>query len=130
MAIKCLDEGVDIPSARRAFILANNTDPREYTQRLGRVLRLDRKHPGKDHADIYDYIVSPPQQITFYDEKDRDVARNLLKSELTRAQFFIKIATNGNDANFDLFEHCRDIFGFVFSPEELCYNGEKEIDNG
>lgn len=130
VAIKCLDEGVDIPSARRAFILANNTDPREYTQRLGRVLRLDRKHPGKDHADIYDYIVSPPQQITFYDEKDRDVARNLLKSELTRAQFFIKIATNGNDANFDLFEHCRDIFGFVFSPEELCYNGEKEIDNG
>lgn len=44
VAIKCLDEGVNIPSVETAFILASSTNPKEYIQRRGRVLR---KYPGK-----------------------------------------------------------------------------------
>ena len=41
VAIKCLDEGVNIPGIRTAFILASTTNPKEYIQRRGRVLRKD-----------------------------------------------------------------------------------------
>ena len=56
VAIKCLDEGIDIPSAERAIILASSTNPREYIQRIGRVIR---RSPGKEKAVIYDVIVEP-----------------------------------------------------------------------
>lgn len=55
-AIRCLDEGVNIPSIRTAFIMASSTNPKEYVQRRGRVLR---KFPGKHHAVIYDFITLP-----------------------------------------------------------------------
>ena len=47
VAIRCLDEGVDIPETIRAFILASSTNPKQFIQRRGRVLRL---HPGKTKA--------------------------------------------------------------------------------
>ena len=56
IAIRCLDEGVDIPETRRAFILASSTNPRQFIQRRGRILR---RAPGKSMADIYDFIVEP-----------------------------------------------------------------------
>lgn len=121
VAIKCLDEGIDIPSAQKAFILSNNTDPREYVQRLGRVLRVDRKNFSKKFADIYDFIVVPPVMY-FRDEKDRDIARSLVRGELTRSKFFTEVAQNGDGADFELFE-LAERYGFVFKPEELCYNG-------
>jgi superfamily II DNA or RNA helicase len=55
LAIKCLDEGIDIPLINRALILASSTNPREYVQRRGRVLR---RSPGKYSAQIYDVIVT------------------------------------------------------------------------
>ena len=54
LAIKCLDEGVDIPMINRALILASSTNPREYVQRRGRVLR---RSPGKYSSHLYDVIV-------------------------------------------------------------------------
>jgi len=54
LAIKCLDEGVDIPVINKAIILASSSNPREYIQRRGRVLRT---HPGKDSAKIWDVLV-------------------------------------------------------------------------
>jgi len=56
IAIKCLDEGVDIPSVRNAYLLASTTNPKEFIQRRGRILR---KHSGKDKAVLYDFIVLP-----------------------------------------------------------------------
>ena len=56
VAMKVLDEGVDIPPARMAIILANSGNPREYVQRRGRVLRHS---PGKSKARIFDLIVVP-----------------------------------------------------------------------
>jgi len=55
LAIKCLDEGIDIPLINRALILASSTNPREYIQRRGRVLR---RTPGKFSSRIFDVIVT------------------------------------------------------------------------
>jgi len=60
VAIRCLDEGVDIPSIQRAFILASSTNPKEYIQRRGRVLR---NSPGKQYAEIYDFITLPSLRL-------------------------------------------------------------------
>lgn len=60
IAIKCLDEGVNIPKIKTAFILASTTNPKEYIQRRGRVLRLAE---GKEYAEIYDFISLPCHTI-------------------------------------------------------------------
>jgi superfamily II DNA or RNA helicase len=57
VAIRCLDEGVDIPAIQTAVILSSSGNPRQFIQRRGRVLR---PHPNKERATIYDMIVLPP----------------------------------------------------------------------
>ena len=56
VAIKCLDEGINIPSIKSAMILSSNDNYREFVQRRGRILRL---YKNKDTAHIYDVIVLP-----------------------------------------------------------------------
>lgn len=56
VAIRCLDEGINIPSIKSALILSSNDDYREFVQRRGRILR---KYENKKDADIYDVIVLP-----------------------------------------------------------------------
>lgn len=56
VAIRCLDEGINIPSIKSALILSSNDDYREFVQRRGRILR---KYKGKKFADIYDVVVLP-----------------------------------------------------------------------
>ena len=124
IAIKCLDEGVDIPSAKRAFILSNNTDPREYVQRLGRVLRLD-PDSDKNHADIYDFIVTPPHGVVYEDEWENQAADNLIKNEMIRANFFVEYALNAEEAKNQLFD-IADGYGFVYKIEDLYYNISEE----
>lgn len=89
VAVKCLDEGVDIPSIRTAIILASSTNPREYIQRRGRVLRY---YPGKEKATIYDFIVLPPN--TLDNSVLSTIERKILKKELNRVQEFLDTANN------------------------------------
>jgi superfamily II DNA or RNA helicase len=56
VAMKCLDEGVDVPPARTAILMASSGNPREYIQRIGRVIR---RFPKKEEATLYDLIVVP-----------------------------------------------------------------------
>ncbi|WP_448629879.1 DEAD/DEAH box helicase family protein [Cellulomonas soli] len=56
VSIKCLDEGVDIPAASHALILASSRNPREFIQRRGRVLR---RAPDKVTATLLDVLVLP-----------------------------------------------------------------------
>jgi superfamily II DNA or RNA helicase len=79
LAIKCLDEGIDIPLINRALILASSTNPREYIQRRGRVLR---RSPGKYSARLFDVLMV-----------NRDGAA-LTQSEVTRAIEFADDARN------------------------------------
>ena len=78
VAIKCLDEGVDVPSTRTAFIMASSTNPREFVQRRGRILRLAE---GKSEATVYDFIVVPPlERLALKQETDVSI----LKREMPR----------------------------------------------
>lgn len=56
LAIRCLDEGVDIPSARIGIILASSGNVKEFIQRRGRLMRPFK---DKDMAVIYDFCVLP-----------------------------------------------------------------------
>ena len=56
-AMKVLDEGIDIPQTDTAFLMASSTVEREWVQRRGRILR---KAPGKDFANLHDFLVVPP----------------------------------------------------------------------
>jgi len=60
VAIRCLDEGVDVPATQTAFILASSSNPRQFIQRRGRILRT---HANKDHAIIHDFVVAPPTEV-------------------------------------------------------------------
>jgi superfamily II DNA or RNA helicase len=85
VSIRCLDEGVDIPSASHALILASSKNPREYVQRRGRLLR---RAPGKSLAHIYDVVVTP----TF--NPNEMPATAILEGELARAIEFGRHAIN------------------------------------
>lgn len=97
VAIRCLDEGVDIPLIRTAFILASSTNPRQFIQRRGRVLR---PHPGKERAEIFDFIAIPPYGLT----EDLEVERRLLKRELLRYVEFADLAVNAGQVRGRLVE--------------------------
>ena len=73
VAIKCLDEGVDIPIADTAIIMSSTSNPREYVQRRGRILR---RAPGKKFATIYDMIVFPKTSSQYASKiSDKEVDR-------------------------------------------------------
>lgn len=79
VGIKCLDEGIDIPNARIAILMSNSTNPREFVQRVGRVIR---QAPDKKPSMIYDFIAFS------------DYAAGLLEKEAKRAQLIAINADN------------------------------------
>lgn len=86
VSIKCLDEGVDIPSTTHALILASSQNPREFIQRRGRILR---NSPGKVYARLYDAIAVPNV------EEGEDVkSLSIIAGELSRAIQFGEGAVN------------------------------------
>jgi superfamily II DNA or RNA helicase len=93
IAIKCLDEGVNIPSIKVAFILASTTNPKEYIQRRGRVLRLA---PGKEYAEIYDFITLPRplDEVPSLTHDQLKKELTLVRNELRRGEEFARIALN------------------------------------
>lgn len=63
-AIRCLDEGINIPSIKSALILSSNDDYREFVQRRGRILRTYSVNgKDKEFAHIYDVIVLPSHDL-------------------------------------------------------------------
>lgn len=93
IAIRCLDEGVNIPSIKMAFILASSTNPKEYVQRRGRVLRTA---PGKDHADIYDFVTLPIplEEATNCTQEELSTLKSQAIRELARVRDFASISEN------------------------------------
>ena len=95
VAIKCLDEGVNIPAIQKAFILASTTNPKEYIQRRGRVLRLSPQ-TGKRVAEIYDFITLPRGIDETYGLTKADVMAeaSLARNEVKRLKEFSRLAMN------------------------------------
>lgn len=85
VSIRCLDEGVDIPVATHALILASSRNPREFIQRRGRVLR---RAEGKPFAQIFDTIVVPRPPL-------EPSGRSMILGELARAAEFANSAFTG-----------------------------------
>lgn len=85
LAVRCLDEGVDIPAISHALILASSQNPRQFIQRRGRVLR---KAPGKYLARVHDTLVLPPES------PDGPSMLSVARAELVRAIEFASTALN------------------------------------
>jgi superfamily II DNA or RNA helicase len=100
IAMKCLDEGVDIPSARLGIILASTTNPREFIQRRGRLLRRAK---GKELANIYDMIVAPEFQPGDQPEIISS-SRKILGKELIRVDEFAREAINSAEVSGKVLE--------------------------
>ncbi len=95
VAIRCLDEGIDVPACSTAYILASSRDPRQFVQRRGRILR---RSPGKERALIHDFIVVLPDGY----ETGSDYAKRLIKSELGRVAEFSSLSENRSEAYYAL----------------------------
>ena len=89
-AIRCLDEGINIPSIKSALILSSNDDYREFVQRRGRILRT---YKGKQFSKIYDVIALPSDNMEQW-----------AKIELRRFNEYAKLALNWNELQLDLDE--------------------------
>ncbi|MDH6532362.1 superfamily II DNA or RNA helicase [Aurantimicrobium minutum] len=83
LAIDCLDEGVDIPSARVGIILASSGNAKEFIQRRGRLMRT---FPGKQLAQIFDICVLP--------NDNDELIKSIRDVELKRIEEFAKDAIN------------------------------------
>lgn len=87
-AMKCLDEGVDIPSIKHAVLLASTMNSRQHVQRRGRILR---KYPGKNIANIYDFIVVPNLK------NESQSVKKIFESERKRYEEYANSARNSID---------------------------------
>jgi superfamily II DNA or RNA helicase len=95
VAIRCLDEGIDVPDVRMGFLLASSTNPRQFIQRRGRLLRRAK---SKTHAEIWDFIVRPPDMGGKVDAETFNLERRLFSRELARVVEFCQTAENGDAA--------------------------------
>lgn len=120
VAIKCLDEGMNVPAIKTVFIMASSTNPKEYIQRRGRVLR---KSEGKDFAKIYDFITVPrPLEEAMSlstDYKQQELA--LIKKELYRLEDFAKLSENLYDS-INTRDSIKKAYDIDFITEEDLYD--------
>lgn len=99
-AMKCLDEGVDVPRTEVGVFTSSTGNPRQFIQRRGRLLR---KHKDKIFATIYDLIVVPNFNYN-RDCSTFDMERSLVRGELTRVAYFASLASNYNEISSTLAE--------------------------
>ena len=83
VAMKVLDEGIDVPACKTAYILASTKNPRQYVQRRGRILR---KAENKDISTIFDFVVLPTNESP--------ASKKLKLSEAERINDFALLAVN------------------------------------
>ena len=91
VAIKCFDQGVDVPKLDKIYIMASDTLARQTIQRRGRVLRKCRE-TGKTIAYIYDFVCLPPEGV--YNDVG---ASSLVSKELKRVEEYGRLAKNKKD---------------------------------
>ncbi|MFD7641822.1 DEAD/DEAH box helicase family protein [Kitasatospora sp. NPDC059795] len=104
VSMRCLDEGVDVPAARIAYLLASSSNPRQFIQRRGRVLR---RSAGKGNAEIIDFIVVPPAGASAL---QHETERRMLRGELARVEEFARLAEN-EAHTLDLLRPLRSRYG-------------------
>ena len=92
VAIKCMDEGIDIPTADVGILMASSTNPREYIQRVGRIIR---QSPDKISANLYDICVDTVHTM---DGEGAILERKIRAKEQIRLKEIAENAINSIDA--------------------------------
>lgn len=105
VAIKCLDEGIDIPSAKTGIIMASSTNPREYVQRIGRIIR---QAPGKSSATLYDLILHPDLS-GFRDDTLAGFEEKVFRKEMERVKDLCANALNNTKVLRDVYSVLDDL---------------------
>lgn len=90
-AMKVLDEGINLPQIKNAYIIASTTVEREWIQRRGRVLR---KAKGKSKAVIHDFIILPPKE--YLNNQTNSDLKKIVDGELKRVTEFAKLSLNAS----------------------------------
>lgn len=121
VAIRCLDEGVNIPDIDKAIIMASSTNPKEYIQRRGRVLRTAK---GKRFARIYDFVTLPHDLDEITPTTDTDYDLGLIKREIIRVKDFARLSLNEYESD-DLISKIEDVYGLLEERIEFEEDGDK-----
>lgn len=108
-AIRCLDEGVNVPNIEIAFILASSRNPKQFIQRRGRLLR---KAYGKEKAVIFDFITLPRHLGNVVDG-DYLSDRSILDGEAYRMLEFAKTSLNEPET-LNMLNKIEEAYGIVF----------------
>ncbi len=111
-AMKCLDEGVDVPRAEYGIFASSTGNPRQFIQRRGRLLR---KHKDKTFAHIYDMVVVPNFHSPLYSREYWQMERNLVKGELTRVAYFANLATNNYTGALQALDEVARFYDLILS---------------
>lgn len=101
VAIKCMDEGIDIPSARCGIIMASSTNPREYVQRIGRIIRQDGH---KSFATLYDMVVEPEHDV-IQDDDLKKIEKKVYEKEMARISDLSEEAINRAQVVCEVYQH-------------------------
>lgn len=104
IAMKCLDEGIDIPSAQNAILMASSTNPREYIQRIGRIIR---QAPGKTEAKIWDVTIRPCHK-NLSDPELQEFEKRIWEKEKIRIYDILDNAQNNAEALKTLYSEMED----------------------
>ena len=91
VAIKCLDEGIDIPCASTGILMASSTNPREYVQRIGRIIRQE---DNKTFARVYDICI---EKISGLYGDELDLEKQVRRKEFTRLREIAENSINPID---------------------------------
>ena len=112
-AIKCLDEGVNIPGIKTAFIMSSSRNPKEFIQRRGRLLR---KSDNKKKALIFDFITLPRDlDDVMYGNLDED--KTIIVGEMARIQEFGRLSDNPEKAD-NLINEIMTAYDYFFDIDE------------
>jgi len=121
-AVKCLDEGIDVPAVENGIFMASSGNPKQFVQRRGRILRKN-KLTGKTSAKIYDILVSPP--IPNEGDHVNKNEKKLIAKELLRHKDFADISEN----KYQAFEKISDIAKkFEINLDKLDYEYIKNLE--
>jgi len=112
-AIKCLDEGVNIPGIKTAFIMSSSRNPKEFIQRRGRLLR---KSENKKKATIYDFITLP-RELDNVIPSDIDEDKTIIIGEVARMIEFGRVADN-SEVTDELVNQIMTSYDYFFDAEE------------
>jgi len=122
IAMKVLDEGVDVKKLSRAILVSSSGNPKQFIQRRGRILR---KAPGKKIADIYDVCVLADTKNQ-RDKKFNEIEEKIMTGEFKRLAIFSMSAHNKADCYKELEKISKDLNIDIFSiiNDVRKYDGE------